>query len=178
MTIQDKIARSLYRMHNKLFDTHVQVTGTQVDTIMLEITEDRYHNESIEIVQYFDITCVLDFPNDEIPLSMSSTDNNMDSTSSNVLHLYDILPISCFFKSSDIAKLNVIKGSVILYKIKLLDGSFQVIPLQITDTVAKGNPSSAILWQEFTVAPVVSYELSNNEDYIRIVEEFKLKNTF
>lgn len=178
MTIQDKIARSLYRMHNKLMDTHIQVTGTQVDTIMMEIVEDRYHNESIEIVQHFDIVCVIDFPNDEIPLSMSSTDNNIDSSSSNVLHLYDILPISCFFKSSDLAKLNVIKGSIILYKIKLMDGSFQVIPLQITDTVAKGNPSSAILWQEFTVAPVVNYELTNNPDYINIVEEFKTKNIF
>ena len=178
MTFQDKIARSLYRMQNKLFDTHVHITGTQVDTIMLEIVEDRYHNESIDIVQYFDITCVLDFPNDEIPVSLSSTDSNMDSTSSNVLHLYDILPITCFFKNSDLAKLNVIKGSVILYKLKLIDGNFQVIPLQITDTVAKGNPSSAILWQEYTVAPVVNYELTNNSDYIRIVEEFRLKNTF
>lgn len=178
MTIQDKIGRSLYRMHNKLMDVNVQVTGTEVDTIMMEIVEDRYHNESIEIVQHFDITCVIDFPNDEIPLSMSSTDNNMDSSSSNVLHLYDILPITCFFKSSDLKKLNVIKGSVILYKIKLMDDSFQVIPLQITDTVAKGNPSSAILWQEFTVSPVVNYELTNSEDYQNIVREFKNKNTF
>ena len=178
MTIQDRIGRALYRMHNSLMDLHVKVSGTQVDTVLLEITEDRYHNSNMEIKQYFDITVVIDFPNNEIPVSMSSTDNNMQEGSSNVLHLYDILPITCFFKTSDLQRLSVIKGSIILYKIKAIDGSFQVMPLQITDAVAKGNPSSAILWQEFTVAPVTSYELTSNQEYIDIVEDFKKKNTF
>lgn len=178
MTIQDRIARATYRMQNKLMDTHVQVTGTQVDTIMMEIIEDRYHNEEITIKQYFEITCVIDFPNNEVPVSLSSTYTNTDANSSNVLHLYDILPITCFFKTSDIQKLDVIKGSIILYKLKLMDGSFQVMPLQITDTVAKGNPSSAIMWQEFTVAPVTNYELTQSQEYASIVEQFKEKNTF
>lgn len=178
MTMQDTIGRKLYRMQNKLMDFHVQVTGTQVDTILIEIVEDRYHNESVEIKQSFDITCVISFPNDEIPVSMNSKNDNMSEGNSNVLHLYDILPITCFFKTSDLQKLNVIKGSVILYKIKAIDGSFQVMPLQITDAVAKGNPSSAIIWQEFTVAPVTNYELTNSEEYRNIVEEFKEKNIF
>jgi hypothetical protein len=59
-----------------------------------------------------------------------------------------------------------------------MDGTFQVIPFQITDTVAKGNPSSAILWQEFTIAPVTNYELMNSDEFARIVEDFKEKNTF
>src|SRR5574344_1523582 len=153
---QDTLARAMLAYQNKLMDFNVEITGTKVTTVLLEIEEDKYHNEGITIKSNSEITCIFNFPNNEIPVSMSSAQDNTASDSTNVLHLYDILPITCFFKTSDLQSLSVIKGSVVLYKIKMIDGNFQVIPFQITDAVAKGNPSSAILWQEFTVAPVTS----------------------
>lgn len=177
MTSQDKLTRALYKMQLKLYDVKTEVTGTQCDSLLLEINSDKYGNEEVLISQYFELVAVFNFPEDEIPVSLSSTQNNQNPESTNVLHLYDIVPISCFVKSEDLQKLQIIIGSVILYKIKLMDGNFQIIPFQIIDCVAKGN-QSAILWQQLTVAPLLNYELLNNETYKQIVEDFKNKNTF
>lgn len=173
---QDKLARSFQAFQDRLMDFNVELTGTKCSTILLEVLEDKYRNEQTVISQQYDITCVFNFPEDEIPVNLSSTDNNFDSSSSNTFHLYDIVPITCYLKTEDVARLKVIKGSIILYKIRTMDRAFQVIPFQILDVVAKGNPSSAILWQEFTVAPVTSYEILNNPQYKEIVDEFKLRD--
>jgi hypothetical protein len=173
MTVQDCIARKLYNMQNSLFDRNVELSGTKVSTIMLDIVTDKYNNTQASIMQHFDIVCMIDFPMGEIPTSMGDTQSNTNSESSNVLHMYDILPITGFFKTSDLKRLNLIIGSVILYKIKNMVGGFQVIPLQIVDTVGKGNTSSAILWQEYTLSPVVDYALTSLPEYLEIVENFK-----
>ncbi len=172
-TIQDCLARKIYAMQNSLMNLNVEYTGTKVSTILLDITEDKYGNNETVIRQYYDVTCVISFPMDEIPTSISSTQNNMEETSTNVLHMYDVLPITAYFKTDDLKQLSLIKGSVILYKIKNMTDDFQVIPLQITDAVSKGNASSGILWQEYTLAPVVDYSLTQSAEYIAIVEEFK-----
>lgn len=176
VSVQDKLSRAIFAMQNKLMDTHVQALGTKISTIFLEIIEDKYGNEEKIIHKYFDIDAVFSFPDDEIPTSLGSTQNNTSSESTNVLHMADLLPIEVFVKSEDLVKANIIIGSIILYKIKTSDGKFQVIPLQIVDCISKGNPSSGILWTQLFCSWQVDYALNEDLDYKAIVEEFKNKN--
>lgn len=175
MTVQDSIARKLYDFQNKLQSFNVQLKGTQVSTMIIEMTTDQYGNTESAIQQYFDVDCVFDFPQDEIPVSLSSTQNNMSENSSQVLHLWDLLPISMWVKNNDIKILNFKKGSIVLYPLKMADGNIQVIEFQITDLIAKGNPSSGILYSEYTVAPATDFALRDTEEYKQLVEEFREK---
>lgn len=171
-SFQDSLARKLYRFQNKIQSFNVKIKGTEVSTIMLEIVEDRYHNTQMSIVNRMNVTCVISFPMDEIPVSLSSTQNSMSNESSNVLHLWELLPITCFFRNDEIENLNIRKGNIILYKLKTADGKFQVMELQITDCIAKGNPSSGILYSEYSLAPVTDFALRDNEEYRNIIDEY------
>ena len=176
ISVQDKLSRAIYAMQNKLMDTNIQALGTKVSTVFLEIQEDKYGNEEKIIKNNFDIDIVLSFPDDEIPTSLGSTQNNTSSESTNVLHLADLLPIEGFVKTEDLRSAKIIVGSIILYKLKTSDGKFQVIPLQIVDCISKGNPSSGILWTQLFLSWEVDYALNEDEDYKEIVEEFKNKD--
>ena len=170
MTINDRIGRKLKRVQNRLYDTRIKISGTSCNTVLLNISVDKYKNTEISIDNYYDLECMFEFPNDEIPTSLTNEQNNQGSS---VLHMYDILPISCFIKHEDVINKHIKIGSVILYRIMNFDDTYQVIPFQILDSTSKGNPSSAIIWNQFIVASTISYQLDNEEYYQQIFEYYK-----
>lgn len=171
-TVQDCIARKLWKFTRKMEDRFVDVSGTQCHCAIVSVEFDKYQNtyQSVELSGFINV--MLDFPMDEIPTSsMNSNDSN--NTQSNVLHMYDILPINAYFKSEDIVKYNIRKDSVILFKLRNFDDTFQVIKLQIVDSVSKGNTSSGVYAHNFIVAPITSYQLLNDHEFKSIVEDLK-----
>ena len=172
--IQDRLAKSLYRLQNRLQSFNVQIKGTEVDCVMIRVKEDKYGNSEQTILYTTDLQMVIDFPMNDIPSSLSSNQENVDGGM--VLHAWELLPITAYLKNTTLKELgDGVKGSVILYKIKNIDGQFQVIPLQVLSANQKGNPN-AILVTELQLAPVTDFALSENEDYKNIVEDFKNRN--
>ena len=171
-TIQDCIARKLWRFTRKMEDNFIRVSGTQCHCAVIDVECDKYNNtyQTINLSGYVDI--MLEFPMDEIPTSTMDS-NNSSNTQSNVLHMYDILPINAYFKSEDIVKYNIRRDSVIVFKLKNFDDTFQIIKLQITDAVSKGNASSGVYAHNFVVAPITSHQLLNEPEFKSIIEDLK-----
>ncbi len=172
-SFQDKLARSIFAMQNRLFDFNVEIQGTETISILLNIIVDKYGDREQTIEKSNPLHTIWDFVEDEIPTSMNSSYDNNSQSNSQVIHMYDLVPISVYFKNQEIKNLNIKNGSIILYKLKLMDETFQVIPFQITDCVSKGNFASGILWSQYTVSNNIGYDLNNNEDFKAIIEEFK-----
>lgn len=171
-TIQDCIARKMWKFTRRLEDQFIRVSGTQCHCALIDVQYDKYNNtvQSVRLSDYVD--ALLDFPMDEIPTS-SMNSNNTSNAQSNVLHMYDILPINAYFKSEDVVKYNIRRDSVIIFKLKNFDDTFQIIKLQITDAVSKGNISSGVYAHNFVVAPITSYELLNNTEFKSMIEDLK-----
>ena len=169
MTIQDKIARKIFKYQNKLQSFNVKIKGTEIATCLLDIEEDKYGNTAMSLRAMAEVHCIFDFPMDEIPVSLSSTNSNTDKNSTQVLHLFELLPISCWFRNDDISELNIKKGMILLYPIKLADQNIQVIEFQVIDLVAKANPNSGVLYSEYTVAPATNFAFRETEEYQNIL---------
>lgn len=171
-TVQDCIARKLWKFQRRMEDTHIRISGTQCHCAVIDVEIDKYQNtcQKIALSGYIDV--LMEFPNDEIPTSTFNS-NTSSNTQSNVLHMYDVLPINAYFKSEDIVKYNIRKDSVIVFKLRNFDDTFQVIKLQITDAVSKGNASSGVYAHNYIVAPITSYELLNDPQFKAIIEELK-----
>ena len=171
-TVQDCIARKLWKFTRKMEDNFIRISGTQCHCAVIDVEFDKYQN-SYQIVRLSDyVDALLDFPMDEIPTS-SMNSNDSSNTQSNVLHMYDILPISAYFRNEDIKKYNIRKDSVILLKLRNFDDTFQILKFQITDSVSKGNVSSGVYHHNFVVAPITSYQLLNDNEFISLVEQLK-----
>ena len=173
-TIQDCIARKLWKYKRKMEDQFINVSGTRCHCAVVQVEFDKYQNtyQSVELSGFINV--VIDFPMDEIPTSTMNS-NDSSNTQSNVLHMYDILPITAYFKSEDIVKYNIRKDSVILFKLRNFDDTFQVIKLQIVDGVSKGNASSGVYAHSYVVAPITSYQLLDDPEFKSIVEDLKNK---
>lgn len=171
-TVQDCLARKLWKFQKKMEDIHIRLSGTQCRCAVISIEFDKYNNtyQSVNLSGFTDV--LLDFPNDEIPTSSMSS-NSTESSNANVLHLYDVIPITANFKNEDITKYDIKKDSVILVRLRNFDDTFQIIKLQITDAVSKGNASSGVYYHTFTLAPITSYQLLNDPEFKSIVEELK-----
>ena len=160
-TVQDCIARKMWKFTRRMEDTHIRISGTQCHCAVIDVQYDKYNNtyQSIALSGYIDV--LMDFP------------NNSSNTQSNVLHMYDILPINAYFKSEDIVKYNIRRDSVIVFKLRNFDDTFQIIKLQVTDAVSKGNASSGVYAHNYIVAPITSYELLNDPEFNALIEELK-----
>lgn len=171
-TVQDCIARKLWKFQRKMEDTHIRISGTQCQCAIVEVTYDKYNNtdQQVGVSGYVDV--MMDFPMDEIPTSDMSS-NSTESSNSNVLHMYDILPITANFRNEDIIKYEIKRDTIILVRLRNFDETFQVLKLQITDAVSKGNISSGVYYSQFVVAPVVSHQILNDPTFQSIVEELK-----
>ena len=174
-TVQDCIGRKLWNFQRKMEDTHIRLSGTQCRCAVIAIEIDKYQNtyQSVQLSGFVDV--LMDFPNDEIPTSSIDTQSSGEGNS-NVLHLYDVVPITANFKNEDIKKYDIRKDSVILVKLRNFDDSFQIIKLQITDSVSKGNASSGVYFHTFTLAPITSYQLLSDEEFKSIVAELEKDN--
>jgi hypothetical protein len=171
-TVQDCLSRRLWKFKRRLEDNFINVSGTRCRCAVINVEFDKYQNtyQNVELSGFTNV--VMDFPDDDIPTS-SMDSNSSSQTQSNVLHMYDILPISAYFKSEDIVKYNIRKDSVILLKIRNFDDTFQILKLQITDSVSKGDVSSGVYHHNFVVAPITSYQLLNDDNFMSLVEELK-----
>lgn len=171
-TVQDCLSRRLWKFKRRLEDNFINVSGTRCRCAVINVEFDKYQNtyQKVELSGFTNV--VMDFPDDDIPTS-SMDSNSSSQTQSNVLHMYDILPISAYFKSEDIVKYNIRKDSVILLKIRNFDDTFQILKLQITDSVSKGDVSSGVYHHNFVVAPITSYQLLNDDNFMSLVEELK-----
>lgn len=175
--LQDKLAKALYKMQNRLQSFNVQIKGTEVDCLMIRVIEDKYGNTEQNILYTTDLQMVIDFPMDDIPTSLSSNQENNDD-SNMILHAWELLPITAYLKNTTLAQLGSgIKGAIILYKLKNINGDFQVIPFQVLSANQKGNPN-AILVTELQLAPVTDFAIANTEEYKQILETFKNKNVW
>ena len=171
-TIQDCLARRLWKYKRKMEDNFINVSGTRCRCAIIEIEFDKYQNSYQNVSLSGFVNVVMDFPEDDIPTSTMDS-NSSNNTQSNVLHMYDVLPITAYFKSEDIIKHNIRKDSIILLKLRNFDDSFQILKLQITDSISKGNVSSGVYHHNFVVAPITSYQLLNDPEFIALVEELK-----
>ena len=109
-TVQDCLSRRLWKFKRKLEDNFINVSGTRCRCAVINVEFDKYQNtyQKVELSGFTNV--VMDFPDDDIPTS-SMDSNSSSQTQSNVLHMYDILPISAYFKSEDIVKYNIRKDS-------------------------------------------------------------------
>lgn len=171
-TVQDCIARKMWKFTRKIEDNFIRISGTQCHCAVIDVEFDKYQN-SYQIVRLSDyVDALLDFPMDEIPTS-SMNSNDSSNTQSNVLHMYDILPITAYFKSEDVIKYNLRLDSVIVFKLRNFDDTFQTIKLQIVDTVSKGNASSGVYAHSFIVAPITSSQLLNEPEFKSIIDDLE-----
>jgi len=162
---QDKIQRATARIQHKMFDIAVRTLGSGASsTYLLEIEEDKFHNSKTVIKDYRQIFCRIVFPGNEIPIRPATEVN----TSSNVLMLYDILPIEMYCLFGD----NVSIGDIILYKFQAGDGGIQILPLQVVNLKVKGGVSHTLI-QTYIVAPITDYNLLHNPDFLTILEKYK-----
>jgi len=163
--IQDKIYRALSFTQRKFMDTMIETLGTKCRTILLEITEDDYHDETIELIENKEIIAFINFPGNEVPLPDSG---NTNTTSTNTIHMYDILPITANFKFSDSVK----KGNVILYKIKIGEGVYSVTPFQLLEPIGQATVSD-VTFISWNIAPITNWQLGDSTEYQTIVNLFK-----
>jgi len=167
LSIQDTLQRALGSIQRKLFDMNVQVIGSgDTHAVLLQITEDKYEDQTVEVIGNTDIYCRINFPGQEVPLPQTGDTNT--TASNNVLHLYDILPITGFFKFAD----NVKKGNVILYKQKIGEDQFDVMALQLLERIGRSSISD-VVYIEWNLAPITNWELANSTAYLNIVETIK-----
>ena len=162
----------MWKFTRRMEDQFIRISGTQCHCAIIDVQFDKYQNsyQTVRLSDYVD--ALLDFPMDEIPTS-SMNSNNSSNTQSNVLHMYDILPITAYFKSEDVIKYNIRLDSVIVFKLRNFDDTFQTIKLQIVDTVSKGNTSSGVYAHSFIVAPITSSQLLNEPEFKSIVDELE-----
>ena len=146
---------------------NVKLIGSKaVSTVLLQITEDKYGDEDVEIIENSSIYCYINFPDNEVPMPQSGTTNTTSNTS-NVIHLYDIIPITANIPFDA----NAVKGNVLLYKVKTGEGKYNVIPLQLLEAIGKGTMTD-IVYIEWNIAPITNWELANSSAYETIVENF------
>ena len=131
-TVQDCIARKMWKFTRRMEDQFIRISGTQCHCAIIDVQFDKYQNsyQTVRLSDYVDV--LLDFPMDEIPTS-SMNSNDSSNIQSNVLHMYDVLPITAYFKSEDVIKYNIRLDSVIVFKLRNFDNTFQTIKLQIVD---------------------------------------------
>jgi len=163
-TPQDRIQKGIYRIQRKMFDTYVQTLGIKSKGFVIETIEDKFHNIATTIKDYRPISYIINFPGNEIP-STSSDDTNQSSTT---LYLYDILPITGYFKFEDKVK----KNDIILYKVKKDDTNFEIIPFQLVDIINTAT-KVAIVYVAYNLAPITNHALLQNPAYLSIVERFE-----
>jgi hypothetical protein len=170
--IQDKIQRAIAKMQIKLSSTMVKAVGTKAtNCFFLRIEQDKYKNTATTIKEYGQMSCVIVFPGNEIPM-MLSEDVSDSPTVSMTPHLYDLLPIEIFIDPEEIQSKHIKKGDVILYKMKNIDSSWMILPLQLVDMLGTGTISNIVLLK-WNAAPVTNYELLGKPEYKAIVKEFK-----
>jgi hypothetical protein len=170
--IQDKIQRAISALQIRLSSTMIKTLGTRAShCFFLSIEQDKYKNTATTIKEYGDISVVIVWPGNEIPMMLSN--DITDSPEANMTpHLYDLLPIEMYIDPYDIKSRHIKKGDIILFKVKNIDDSWIVLPLQLVDMIGASTISNVVLIK-WNAAPTTSYQLSNMPEYQHVIQEFK-----
>jgi len=165
--ISEKIQRATFRMQRKLRDTTVDILSTKSTmSFLITVIKDKYQNKEYVLKDYKSVPVMIQFPDNEIP--MSTFGSSVNSESSSVLHMYDILPIVAFFKFEDAVE----SGNILLYKMKLSDTEYQVLVLEVLQPIVKTN-KVGVVYQEWVVAPATSHSALNTSEFQTILNEYK-----
>lgn len=163
----EKIQRAFYKLQLKLNDINVETLGVKSsNTFLIDLVRDKYNNRGYSVVDYKPISIYVNFPGEEIPTPNMGKNSNQESL--NVLHLYDLLPITARVKFSD----NVKQGNVFLYKVKQPDNTFNVLILEFVALISKATRVGVVI-QEWNVAPITDYALYNIPEVQRLIEDYK-----
>lgn len=115
MGLQDKIIKSQIGATHSLRDYKISQMGFEGQVIRLKVEENRYGDETIEIINDDVITLSLDLP-DEIPQTRMRQDVTQEVAQTDSFFFYDILPIEGFSAFDD----NIEQGDILI--IKMFDG--------------------------------------------------------
>lgn len=170
--ISEKVQRAIHKVQKKLHDNSVNIMGNKsTNTFLINAKKDKYNNKEYVIEGYRPISVMIQFPGQEIPImTMGNGDNQ---TSSSVLHLYDILPITAFVKFEDNVKIN----DLILYKVKLPNDEYQEMVLQFLQPIGQAN-RVGIVYLEWVIAPVTDYALTKNPAFQQILATYKAQDNW
>lgn len=170
----EKISRAVSYMQKKLNDILVRTQGQRVALLRLQYIQDKYFNVSQTMLAQMVTYAMINFPNEEVPMSFltqnlnTSTSVVENTTSSNLVHAYDLLPITGRFLFADAVQFK----DIILFKLKMPDSSYQVIPLQLNHAIARATITDIIV-QEWELAPPTDSTILTNATYKSIVNYFK-----
>ena len=112
MSIQDKIAASQILFKRRIRDYSISINGVETKVIRLKVTENKYSDEIVEVIDHETLTIALDIPED-IPLDRLRNSNLEPTFDTQSTFLYDILPIMGTAKHTD----NIEKGDILILKI-------------------------------------------------------------
>lgn len=113
MSLQSKIAESHSGLKRKLRDYMIKISGDEFKVIRIKVTEDKYEDETVEVIDDDVIDVILDMPAD-IPIDrLRTTVGSEFVTTTDNVFLFDILPIIGFARFED----NVEKGDFLIQKV-------------------------------------------------------------
>lgn len=180
-SIQDALNQAIAPLQKRVFDLNIDLVGTYAKTMLLNIEEDMYGDEELEIRDRGTIYVSLTFPGNELPISW--TEPNEDDPESNSLvngslHMYDLLPITARVKFSDSnAKSKIRMKDIFLYKIKISDDNFLVFPFQFIERIGLTTLSD-VVQIDYNIAPVTNIEITNNSTFQALVNEVKTQDNW
>ena len=112
MGLQSKIALASSKLKRKLCDYSVFTSGDDVKVIRLSVSENKYGDETITVIDHSEIQLVLEI-RAEIPVSRLRINISEPITTTENVYLYDILPVMGWARFDD----NVEKGDILIHKV-------------------------------------------------------------
>jgi len=148
--LQDLLQKSHSKLKRVLFDNNIKVMGEEVNCLRITLTYDPDFPDDkvMQIDKAEVITAVISFPGDILPMYDINGDytNNNTNNNQNVFYLYNVLPITAYFKFADEIKL----GDIIVYKRYNELGNASPIVFQVTRL--NGEFRRYENWREYIIA--------------------------
>jgi hypothetical protein len=163
----ERISTGFAPVQKKLHDLKVRLMGQRVALIRIEAIEDKFFNMSQLMTKNIITHVLVNWPDQEFRAN-SFTNIDTNTTSSSLVHLYDLLPLTCHTQFKD----NVRIRDIIIFKMKMIDGGYQDVVLQMIDAITKSTVSD-VVYLEFQCAPPTDSVLLTNPNYQKILTEFK-----
>lgn len=146
MSIQSALMKSSARIYRSLFDLSVKTKGREVVTVHFKITEDRYENETFEIISEKSTISIIKYPVD-VPLERYRSDQFSLAVSSSKEFFYQLLPIELYTQFKD----DVEKGDYLIHFLSDEQGRKSPIILRVSETL--GRFTTEIVWKKQYCSP-------------------------
>lgn len=175
MNITARLNYKNAQLKRKLFDNKVRLKGLEVNAIRLQITEDRYANKEMEIINFGKIEMVLDIPSKDILMGNGARTNN--PTYQQYASVYDLLPIMGYPRNDS----QLEQSDIIIFKYLLtpyIDETLETQPesflqaLQVASTY--GRFSNTLMYRAYHLAPY-NFNIDLEPEIKAILEAYKLE---